>query len=91
MKNIRTGVVDDVDLPRAVRIFYAFASVSAAPAVAATNLSLFETSATSGVYSGNIIFDKAGDWTVRFHIHEECFDFLDDSPHGHAAFRITVP
>jgi len=56
-----------------------------------TTLSLFETSATSGVYSGNIVFDKAGDWTVRFHIHEECDDILDDSPHGHAAFRITVP
>ena len=60
-------------------------------ATPSTTLSLFETSATSGVYSGNIVFDKAGDWTVRFHIHEECDDVQDDSPHGHAAFRVTVP
>jgi hypothetical protein len=52
---------------------------------------LFETTPTSGVYVGNVIFDQSGQWTVRFHIHEECSDALDDSPHGHAAFRITVP
>jgi hypothetical protein len=52
---------------------------------------LFETSPTSGVYQGQIIFDESGEWTLRFHIHEECSDLLDDSPHGHAAFHITVP
>jgi hypothetical protein len=52
---------------------------------------LFQTTATSGVYVGSVVFDQAGQWTVRFHIHEECSDALDDSPHGHAAFRITVP
>jgi hypothetical protein len=52
---------------------------------------LYETSPTSGVYQGQIVFDVSGEWTLRFHIHEECSDLLDDSPHGHAAFHITVP
>lgn len=30
-------------------------------------------------------------WSVRFHLHEDCFDLLDDSPHGHAAFYLDVP
>jgi hypothetical protein len=51
---------------------------------------LYETSPSSGVYVGQIIFDQAGEWTVRFHIHEECSDSLPDSPHGHAAFHLTV-
>lgn len=52
---------------------------------------LVETAAGSGVYAGNIAFDAPGDWTVRFHIHEECADLLEDSPHGHVAFRVTLP
>ena len=36
-------------------------------------------------------FDVPGDWTVRFHFHEECLDLTDDSPHGHAAFFVHVP
>jgi hypothetical protein len=52
---------------------------------------LYETSPTSGVYQGQIVFDVSGEWTLRFHIHEECSDLLDDSPHGHAAFHVTVP
>ncbi len=51
----------------------------------------FQTAATSGIYQGQIIFDQSGEWTVRFHIHEECSDARPDSPHGHAAFHITVP
>jgi hypothetical protein len=51
---------------------------------------LYETNPTSGVYVGQIIFDQAGEWTVRFHIHEECSDDFADSPHGHAAFHVTV-
>jgi hypothetical protein len=50
-----------------------------------------ETPAGSGVYVGSVQFDAPGDWTLRFHFHEECSDDLDDSPHGHAAFHITVP
>jgi hypothetical protein len=44
-----------------------------------------------GTYSGNVVFDKAGAWTMRFHFNEECADIADDSPHGHAAFHVTVP
>lgn len=52
---------------------------------------LVETAAGSGVYAGNIPFDAKGDWTVRFHIHDECADQFADSPHGHIAFRVTLP
>ena len=52
---------------------------------------LVETPANSGTYVGNVIFDQSGQWVVRFHIHEECADVLEDSPHGHAAFRFTIP
>jgi hypothetical protein len=44
-----------------------------------------------GTYKGRIVFDKSGAWTVRFHLFENCFDVLPDSPHGHAAFRLAVP
>jgi len=56
-----------------------------------TGVILAENPAGSGTYSGNVIFDAPGIWTVRFHFHEECADILPDSPHGHAAYRITVP
>jgi hypothetical protein len=52
---------------------------------------LIETAPGSGVYKGPIVFDAPGEWTVRFHIHEECDDLLDTSPHGHIAFHVTVP
>jgi hypothetical protein len=48
------------------------------------------TEGPAGTYSGKVVFDQAGQWTVRFHIHEECADLLADSPHGHAAFFINV-
>jgi hypothetical protein len=45
-----------------------------------------------GTYTiGPVQFDAAGDWTVRFHFNEFCCDALPDSPHGHAAFHVTVP
>jgi hypothetical protein len=44
-----------------------------------------------GTYTGRIIFDQSGQWTVRFHFNENCYDVLPNSPHGHAAFHITVP
>ncbi len=44
-----------------------------------------------GTYTGRTIFDAPGQWTVRFHLNENCLDVLPDSPHGHAAFHITVP
>lgn len=49
------------------------------------------TEGPPGTYTGKIVFDKAGQWTVRFHFHEECDDLVDTSPHGHAAFHLTVP
>ncbi len=52
---------------------------------------LTEVSPGSGVYKGPVVFDASGEWTVRFHIHEECADLLPTSPHGHAAFHVTVP
>lgn len=44
-----------------------------------------------GTYSGAIQFDQAGQWTVRFHLYDECSDEPEDSPHGHVGFRLTVP
>lgn len=44
-----------------------------------------------GVYKvGPIRFDKPGQWTVRFHLYEECNDTAEDSPHGHGAFYVKV-
>jgi hypothetical protein len=50
------------------------------------------TEKAGGVYDvGPIKFDAAGRWTVRFHLHEDCQDSTEDSPHGHIAFFIDVP
>jgi hypothetical protein len=50
------------------------------------------TEKSGGVYDvGPIKFDAAGRWTVRFHLHEDCQDATEDSPHGHIAFYIDVP
>jgi hypothetical protein len=50
------------------------------------------TELAGGVYQiGPIVFDETGQWTVRFHLHEDCQDATDDSPHGHAAFFTAVP
>jgi len=46
----------------------------------------------SGTYlMGPVSFPKAGTWTVRFHLNEDCSDDPADSPHGHIAFYVTVP
>jgi hypothetical protein len=44
----------------------------------------------AGTYSGHVVFTQSGQWTVRFHFHHDCIDG-PDSPHGHAAYHITVP
>ncbi len=50
------------------------------------------TETAPGAYTvGPIRFDAKGAWTVRFHLNEDCSDLQDDSPHGHAAFYVTVP
>lgn len=56
-----------------------------------TDAAMTETAAGTGIYKVNMQFDKPGQWTIRFHFHEECADILPDSPHGHAAFFVTVP
>ncbi len=49
------------------------------------------TETSPGVYKlGPITFPSSGKWTVRFHFFENCTD-RPDSPHGHAAFFVTVP
>ncbi len=45
---------------------------------------------TPGTYQGQIVFDQAGAWTVRFHFNENCFDESEESPHGHIAFHVDV-
>ncbi len=46
---------------------------------------------TPGTYKvGPVKFDRAGKWVVRFHINGDCVDLLPTSPHGHAAFWVTV-
>jgi len=50
------------------------------------------TEKPGGVYDvGPIRFDASGRWTVRFHLHQDCQDSTEDSPHGHIAFYIDVP
>jgi hypothetical protein len=49
------------------------------------------TESPDGTYKvGPIQFDAPGMWTVRFHLFENCLDYADDSPHGHAAFYVDV-
>jgi hypothetical protein len=58
----------------------------------APNSGTTTTEAPPGTYTiGPVVFDLPGQWTVRFHLHEECQDQTPDSPHGHAAFFISVP
>lgn len=45
-----------------------------------------------GTYTvGPVRVDMAGRWTVRFHFYDTCFDLVEESPHGHAAFYFDVP
>lgn len=45
----------------------------------------------NGRYSvGPVRFDRAGRWTVRFHVYENCIDG-PESPHSHVAFFVDVP
>lgn len=63
------------------------------PAVAGGDYPIFETAPGSGVYQIGpaAFFDESGLWYVRFHFNGNCCDALPDSPHGHAAFYVTVP
>ena len=45
-----------------------------------------------GTYNvGPILFDEPGQWQIRSHFYEDCSDNPVDSPHGHAAFYVSVP
>jgi hypothetical protein len=58
----------------------------------APNTRATATETSPGIYQvGPIRFDASGNWTVRFHLYEDCEDLLHDSPHGHAAFFMSVP
>jgi hypothetical protein len=58
----------------------------------APNADTKTTETSPGIYTiGPVMFDKSGRWTVRFHFYEECYDYAEDSPHGHAAFFVDVP
>jgi hypothetical protein len=44
-----------------------------------------------GTYQiSGVRFDASGTWTLRFHVYEGCVD-SETSPHGHAAFFVSVP
>jgi hypothetical protein len=55
------------------------------------NSGVLLTEGPPGTYTGPVVFDTPGQWTIRFHFHGECADLLPDSPHGHAAYHLTVP
>jgi hypothetical protein len=58
----------------------------------APNSGQTSTEGPAGTYKiGPIHFDQPGQWTVRFHLYEECSELLATSPHGHAAFYVWVP
>lgn len=40
---------------------------------------------------GPVRFDAAGDWTVRFHLFDECTEVDEATPHAHVAFFVRVP
>ena len=45
----------------------------------------------SGIYEvGPVWFNASGDWTVRFHLFEQCVDG-PTSPRAHAAFYVHIP
>jgi len=46
----------------------------------------------AGTYKiGPVVFDRSGQWTARFHFFQECFDYSEESQHGHAAYFVSVP
>jgi hypothetical protein len=57
----------------------------------APNSNTMTTEGPPGTYKiGPLRFDTPGEWTVRFHFFEDCFD-APDSPHGHVAFLFQIP
>jgi hypothetical protein len=61
-------------------------------ATIAPNSGQTTTELGNGMYKvGPIQFSQSGNWVVRFHFNECCSDDPADSPHGHAAFWVSVP
>jgi hypothetical protein len=89
--NLPWGILPEAYIPTALITPCDDATMHISPTLFAPTSGLQQTSPTSGVYEGPVIFDQSGEWTLRFHIHEECSDLFANSPHGHAAFHITVP
>jgi hypothetical protein len=89
--NLPWGILPEAYIPTTLNTPCDDATTHASPTQFDPSSGLQQTSSTSGVYEGPVIFDESGEWTLRFHIHEECSDLLANSPHGHAAFHITVP
>ena len=85
------GIMVEPFIPAAVDASCDDKALQGAPLSPSIGSYLPETPAGSGVYQGPVVFPAAGEWTLRFHIHEECADLLPDSPHGHAAFHVDVP
>jgi hypothetical protein len=89
--NIPRGVMVEPFIPATLDASCDDKALQGAPLSTSIGSYLPETPAGSGIYQGPVIFPAGGEWTLRFHIHEECEDTLPDSPHGHAAFHIDVP
>jgi hypothetical protein len=83
------GILVEAFIPKTLNAACDDMSEHFSPTLFEPGYGLLQTS--PGVYFGSVIFDQAGEWTVRFHIHEECSDLCNNSPHGHAAFHINVP
>jgi hypothetical protein len=83
------GILVEAFIPKTLNAACDDMGVHYSPTPFAPGHGLLQTS--PGVYFGSVIFDQAGEWTLRFHIHEECSDLCANSPHGHAAFHINVP
>ncbi len=88
---IPSGIILELFVPATLDAACDVHAIAGGPLSISFGQSLTETTPGSGVYEGPIVFNGPGEWTLRFHIHEECTDALPDSPHGHAAFHIDVP
>jgi hypothetical protein len=89
--NMPMGIMVEPFIPATLDASCDDKALPSAPISLSIGSYLPETPPGSGIYQGPVVFPAAGEWTLRFHIHEECEDLLPDSPHGHAAFHIDVP
>jgi len=70
---------------------YALTEVFLSDTHPAPNSNSFTLENPNGTYTiAPVLFDEAGQWTVRFHFYSNCVDD-GNSLHGHAAFYVNVP